>query len=62
MREVPILFQVFFYPVASTLHMDPLLAFVITLALITIVSLWYRISPFFTLIGGAVLFLSLIHI
>jgi GntP family gluconate:H+ symporter len=36
--------------------MDPLLAFVITLALITIVSLWYRISPFFTLIGGAVLF------
>ncbi|MDO9035829.1 MAG: GntP family permease [Methanoregula sp.] len=36
--------------------MDPLLAFVITLILITIVSLWYRISPFFTLIGGAVLF------
>ena len=36
--------------------MDPLLAFVITLALITIVSLRYRISPFFTLIGGAVLF------
>ena len=36
--------------------MDPLLAFVITLALITVVSLWYRISPFFTLIGGAVLF------
>ena len=36
--------------------MDPLIAFVITLALITIVSLWYRISPFFTLIGGAVLF------
>ena len=36
--------------------MDPLPAFVITLALITIVSLWYRISPFFTLIGGAVLF------
>jgi len=36
--------------------MDPLPAFVITLALITAVSLWYRISPFFTLIGGAVLF------
>ncbi len=36
--------------------MDPLPAFAITLALITIVSLWYRISPFFTLIGGAVLF------
>lgn len=36
--------------------MDPLIAFVITLALITIVSLWYRVSPFFTLIGGAILF------
>jgi len=36
--------------------MDPLIAFVIMLALITIVSLRYRISPFFTLIGGAVLF------
>lgn len=36
--------------------MDPLPAFVITLALITLVSLWYRTSPFFTLIGGAVLF------
>jgi gluconate:H+ symporter, GntP family len=36
--------------------MDPLPAFVITLALITAISLWYRISPFFTLIGGAVLF------
>jgi GntP family gluconate:H+ symporter len=36
--------------------MDPLPAFVITLALITAVSLRYRISPFFTLIGGAVLF------
>jgi gluconate:H+ symporter, GntP family len=36
--------------------MDPLPAFAITLALITAVSLWYRISPFFTLIGGAVLF------
>jgi GntP family gluconate:H+ symporter len=36
--------------------MDPLPAFVITLALITLVSLRYRISPFFTLIGGAVLF------
>jgi len=36
--------------------MDLLLAFVITLALITVVSLRYRISPFFTLIGGAILF------
>jgi GntP family gluconate:H+ symporter len=36
--------------------MDLLIAFVITLALITAVSLWYRISPFFTLIGGAILF------
>ncbi|HWQ68177.1 MAG TPA: GntP family permease [Methanospirillum sp.] len=36
--------------------MDPLIAFVITLVLITIISLWYRISPFFTLIGGAALF------
>ena len=36
--------------------MDPLIAFAITLILITIVSLWYRISPFFTLIGGAILF------
>lgn len=36
--------------------MDPLPAFVITLALITLFSLWYRTSPFFTLIGGAILF------
>ena len=36
--------------------MDPLVAFAITLALITVVSLRYRISPFFTLIGGAILF------
>jgi GntP family gluconate:H+ symporter len=36
--------------------MDPLIAFVITLALISVVSLWHRISPFFTLVGGAVLF------
>ncbi len=36
--------------------MDPLIAFVITLALITVVSIWYRISPFFTLTGGAILF------
>jgi len=36
--------------------MDLLVAFVITLALITLVSLRFRISPFFTLIGGAVLF------
>jgi len=36
--------------------MDPIVAFVITLALITAVSLRYRISPFFTLIGGAIFF------
>lgn len=36
--------------------MDPLIAFAITLALITMVSLRYRISPFFTLTGGAILF------
>jgi len=36
--------------------MDLLIAFVITLALITLVSLRFRISPFFTLIGGAILF------
>lgn len=36
--------------------MDPLIAFVITLGLITIISIWYRISPFFTLIGGAIVF------
>jgi GntP family gluconate:H+ symporter len=36
--------------------MDPLIVFVITLALITLISIRYRISPFFTLIGGAVLF------
>ncbi|MDD1694176.1 MAG: GntP family permease [Methanoregula sp.] len=36
--------------------MDLAVAFIITLALITVVSLRYRISPFFTLIGGAVLF------
>ena len=36
--------------------MDLLIAFVITLAIITAVSLWYRISPFFTLVGGAILF------
>ncbi len=36
--------------------MDLLVAFGITLALITAVSLWYRISPFFSLIGGAIFF------
>ncbi len=36
--------------------MELLPAFVITLALITLVSVRYRISPFFTLIGGSVLF------
>jgi GntP family gluconate:H+ symporter len=48
--------QVFFIPSAKIVLMDPLLAFVITLALITAVSVLFRISPFFTLIGGAVLF------
>lgn len=36
--------------------MDLLAAFIIVLALITIASIYYRISPFFTLIGGAILF------
>lgn len=36
--------------------MDLLVAFAVTLLLITAVSLRYRISPFFTLIGGAILF------
>lgn len=36
--------------------MDPLIAFAITLVIITLVSLRYRLSPFFTLVGGAVLF------
>ena len=36
--------------------MDLLVAFVITLALITLISIRYRISPFFTLIGGSILF------
>jgi GntP family gluconate:H+ symporter len=36
--------------------MDPLIVFAISLALITLVSIRYRISPFFTLIGGSVLF------
>jgi gluconate:H+ symporter, GntP family len=36
--------------------MDLLIVFIITIAAITAVSLWYRISPFFTLIGGAILF------
>jgi hypothetical protein len=31
--------------------MDLLVAFAITLALITLISIRYRISPFFTLIG-----------
>jgi GntP family gluconate:H+ symporter len=36
--------------------MDLLPAFVITLVLITLVSVRFRISPFFTLIGGSILF------
>ena len=36
--------------------MDLLITFVITIALISVVSIRYRVSPFFTLIGGSVLF------
>ena len=36
--------------------MDLLVAFIITIALITLVSLKFKITPFFTLIGGAILF------
>jgi len=36
--------------------MSLFIAFIITIALITATSLWYRISPFFTLIGGAIIF------
>jgi GntP family gluconate:H+ symporter len=36
--------------------MDTLIAFAITLALITVFSIRFRISPFFTLIGGSILF------
>jgi len=36
--------------------LDPLLAFVLTIAFITIFSLKFRIIPFFTLIGGALVF------
>jgi GntP family gluconate:H+ symporter len=36
--------------------MDTLIAFAFTLALITVISIRFRISPFFTLIGGSILF------
>ncbi|MFA4876072.1 MAG: GntP family permease [Methanoregula sp.] len=36
--------------------MDLIVAFIITIALITIVSLKFKITPFFTLVGGAILF------
>jgi GntP family gluconate:H+ symporter len=36
--------------------MDTLIAFAITLSLITVISIRFRISPFFTLIGGSILF------
>lgn len=53
----PALFpSIFLIPCTILVHMDLLAAFIITLALITVVSLWYRISPFFTLVGGAILF------
>jgi gluconate:H+ symporter, GntP family len=56
MQETVLETQILFIPWADILLMDPLIAFAITLVLITVVSLRYRISPFFTLIGGAVLF------
>jgi hypothetical protein len=43
--------QACFYQSARMLSMDLLVAFAITLALITLISIRYRISPFFTLIG-----------
>ena len=48
--------QAYFYQGGGTLFMDLLVAFVITIALITLISIRYRISPFFTLIGGSILF------
>ncbi len=48
--------DLFFILATGILSMDPLVAFAITLALITLISVRYRISPFFTLIGGSILF------
>ena len=45
-----------FYQSARIVFMDPLIAFAIALALVTLISIRYRISPFFTLIGGSVFF------
>jgi len=36
--------------------MDPLAAFAITLILISVIGIWHRIPPFFTLVGGALFF------
>jgi GntP family gluconate:H+ symporter len=36
--------------------MDPLPTFAITLAVISIIGIWHRISPFFTLVGGALFY------
>lgn len=36
--------------------MDPLPAFAITLVLISVIGIWHRIPPFFTLVGGAIFF------
>lgn len=36
--------------------MDPLPAFAITLVLISVIGIWHRIPPFFTLVGGALFF------
>ncbi len=57
-RVTPDRLHAFYHPVYlnTVQRMDLAVAFIITIALITAVSLWYRISPFFTLIGGAILF------
>lgn len=57
-RVPAVKFPRLYYPgcLNTVRNMDLLVAFIITIALITAVSLWYRISPFFTLIGGAILF------
>lgn len=36
--------------------MDPLPAFAITLVLISVIGIWHRLPPFFTLVGGAIFY------
>lgn len=36
--------------------LDPLPAFILTMTFVTIIGLKYKIIPFFTLVGGAILF------